>query len=227
MTWDLATRGGRPRAYRLTLPESSGARAVTALAAEVIHVRIGAEAGSPWAGTAPLRRASLTGDLLATLEAALGEVYAHAPLGSQIVPFPEARDTDLDALGRGFRGRRGRVLLRESVSVTAAGGPQPSADWRPSDVTPDLSRAMTREVLDQARDAILAAFGVLPALFNAATTGPMVREAQRHLAGWALQPIAELLAEEASAKLGAPSQSTSCVRSRPSTPAARPGPSRR
>jgi hypothetical protein len=30
----------------------------------------------------------------------------------------------------------------------------------------------------------------------------MVREAQRHLAGWTLQPIAALLAEEASAKLG-------------------------
>jgi hypothetical protein len=53
-----------------------------------------------------------------------------------------------------------------------------------------------------AREAVLAAFGVLPGLFNAATTGPMVREAQRHLAGWTLQPIAMLLAEEASAKLG-------------------------
>jgi len=29
-----------------------------------------------------------------------------------------------------------------------------------------------------------------------------VREAQRHLAGWVLQPICELVAEEASAKLG-------------------------
>jgi hypothetical protein len=31
----------------------------------------------------------------------------------------------------------------------------------------------------------------------------MVREAQRHLCGWVLQPMAELLAQEASAKLGA------------------------
>jgi len=30
-----------------------------------------------------------------------------------------------------------------------------------------------------------------------------VREAQRHLAQWTLQPLAELIAEEASAKLGA------------------------
>ena len=37
---------------------------------------------------------------------------------------------------------------------------------------------------------------------NAAATGPTVREAQRHLAGWTLQPIAALLAEEATRKLG-------------------------
>ncbi len=43
---------------------------------------------------------------------------------------------------------------------------------------------------------------VLPGLVNQSTTGPMVREAQRHLAGWVLQPMAELLAEEARAKLG-------------------------
>ncbi len=61
---------------------------------------------------------------------------------------------------------------------------------------------MTAETLAAARDAICGAFGVLPALMNPATTGPMVREAQRHLAGWTLQPIAALLAEEATAKLG-------------------------
>lgn len=46
------------------------------------------------------------------------------------------------------------------------------------------------------------AFGVLPGLTNNATTGPLVREAQRHLAQWTIQPLAMLLAEEASAKLG-------------------------
>jgi hypothetical protein len=43
---------------------------------------------------------------------------------------------------------------------------------------------------------------VLPGLFNSATTGPMVRECQRHLCQWTLQPIAALLAEEATDKLG-------------------------
>jgi hypothetical protein len=61
---------------------------------------------------------------------------------------------------------------------------------------------MTQETLAAARGAICAAFGVLPALFDVAAQGPLVREAQRHLAAWMLQPIAELVAEEASQKLG-------------------------
>jgi hypothetical protein len=45
---------------------------------------------------------------------------------------------------------------------------------------------------------------VLPSLFYRQTTGPLVREAQRHLAQWVLQPICELIAEEARTKLGGP-----------------------
>ncbi|WP_371060103.1 hypothetical protein [Rhodosalinus sp. 5P4] len=115
-----------------------------------------------------------------------------------------SEDVDLAKLGRSFKGARGKLMLRESVQVTAAGGPAPAQDWRPSDVTPDLSRAMTRETLTASRDAICAAFGVLPRLLYNATTGPMVRECQRHLAQWTLQPIAALMAEEATAKLGQP-----------------------
>jgi hypothetical protein len=116
--------------------------------------------------------------------------------------MPEQPETDSTALGRSFRGQRGRVLLRESVQVSAAGGPAPAADWRPADLTPDLEKSTATETLAASRDAICGAFGVLPGLFNSATTGPMVRESQRHLAQWTLQPIAALIAEEATEKLG-------------------------
>lgn len=202
--WDLRTRDGRPTAYRVSVSEAGGGTTQTALAAEVLHFRIGADATTPWLGSAPLRRAALTASLLNALESALGEVFENAPIGSQIVPFPESRDVDLENLGRGFRGRRGRVMLRESVSVTAAGGPAPAADWKPQDVTPDLEKSMSVETLEGARNAICGAFGVLPALLSNSTTGPLVREAQRHLCQWTLQPIGELIAEEATAKLGAP-----------------------
>jgi hypothetical protein len=201
--WDLSTRDGIPRAYRLSLSEAGGGRTLTVLAAEVLHVRIGCDPAAPWLGSAPLKRASLTAGLLNAVESALAEVFENAPIGSQVVPMPEAPEADNTALGRSFRGQRGRVLLRESVAVTAAGGPAPRDDWRPASLSPDLERSMTAESLSAARDAIATAFGVLPALFAPAAQGPLVREAQRHLAGWTLQPIAMLLAEEASQKLGA------------------------
>lgn len=200
--WDLRTRNGKPVAYRLSISEAGGGTSQTALAGEVLHVRIGADVVTPWLGQAPLKRASLTAGMLHAVESALAEVFENAPLGSQIVPYPETAETDMTALGRSFRGQRGRVLMRESVAVSAAGGPTPATDWKPQDVSPDLERSMTQETLAAARDAICGAFGVLPALFASNAQGPLVREAQRHLAAWMLQPIAELIAEEASDKLG-------------------------
>ncbi len=200
--WELKTRATYPRAYRLSISEAGGGRSVTALAEEVLHIRIGCDTSAPYYGTAPLKRAQLTAELLNAIETALCDVYETAPLASQIVPFPEAPQTDLETLARGFRGNRGKVILRESVNVAAAGGPAPAQDWKPHDLSPDLSKAMTRETLSAARDAINMAYGVLPGLASPATTGPLVREAQRHLAQWVLQPIAQLIANEASAKLG-------------------------
>lgn len=186
----------------MTVAEAGGGRSETALAAEVLHFRIGCDTAAPYLGSAPLRRASLTAGMMQAIEATLSEVYQTAPIGSQVVPFPEAGETEKERLSRAFRGSRGRVILRESVNVSAAGGPAPQQDWQPRDLTPDLSRAMTSQSLEAARAAIMMVFGVLPALANGATTGPMVREAQRHLATWQLQPIAMLMAEEAANKLG-------------------------
>ena len=102
------------------------------------------------------------------------------------MPFPEIQ-TDNDEFERGFRGERGRVMLREAWrSVRPAD--RRRRRWKPRNVTPDLSSGMTRETLDQALDAIAMAFGCLPALFSPTTTGPLVREAQRHLARWTLSP---------------------------------------
>lgn len=200
--WEVTTRHGKPRAYRLSLPEAGGNTTTTALAAEVLHFRTAPDPAQPWIGQAPLRRSSLTAGLLQTIETALTEVYANAPMGSQVVPFPESQDVDLAELGRGFRGQRGRVMVRESVNVTAGGGPAPAQDWRPADVTPNITGMIPDAMLAAARQAICNAFGVLPGLFIGEAQGPLVREAQRHLAQWVLQPLAMQMAEEVAAKIG-------------------------
>lgn len=202
--WELTTRDSKPTAYRVTVPEVGGGRTETALAGEILHFKTGTDPLAPYAGQAPLKRAQLTAGLLQAIETALAEVYEDAPIGSQIVPFPEAPETDMTALARGFRGKRGKVLIRESVTVTAAGGPAPVQDWKAADVTPDLSRAMTRESLNAARDGICMVFGVLPGMTSSAVTGPMVREGQRHLAQWVLSPLAAAIAEECTDKIGTP-----------------------
>ncbi len=202
--WEVTTRDGVPRAYRLSIPDVGGGRTMTALAPEVVHFVTGADATAPWAGIAPLRRARLSGELLAAIETALSEIYRDAPLASLVIPMPESREDDLSVTAGSFVGRRGRVLLRESVHVSAAGGPAPSHDWRPADLTADVNKIAPREMLEASRNAVAMAFGVLPIAFHHAAMGPAIREVQRHLAGWTLQPIAALMAEELEEKLGAP-----------------------
>lgn len=45
-------------------------------------------------------------------------------------------------------------------------------------------------------------FGVLPCLLVQGAQGPAIREAQRHLVAWGLQPIATMMTQEISEKLG-------------------------
>lgn len=202
--WDLSTRNGIPRAYRLSVPEAGGGRTETALSPEVLHVRIGADNVAPWSGQAPLRRAAISASLLQEVETALRDVYRDAPLGSQIVHLPDGAADDMATMRAAFRGKRGSTLVLEGVAQATAAGMNPQLGQKPDSLSPDLSRAMVAETLTAARDAICMVFGVLPGLVNRASTGPMVREAQRHLAGWVLQPMAELVAAEATVKLGVP-----------------------
>ncbi|MEO0344472.1 MAG: phage portal protein [Pseudomonadota bacterium] len=201
--YDVTTRNAVPTAYRVSVPDTGGGRTLTALAGEILHIRIGADPSLPYHGVSPLRRSSLTAGLLHAVETALTDVFADAPIGSQIVPMPESEASDTSALRRSFVGARGRVLVVEGVAPAVAAGMHPQANKSPDSLTPDLSKLMSRETLAAARNSILMAFGLLPGIADANTTGPMVREAQRHLAQWTLQPVALLLAEEASNKLGA------------------------
>lgn len=200
--WDLTTINGEPRSYRLQVAEAGGGRSEIALAGEVLHFRIGSDAYTPWAGSAPLRRSQLSAQLLAELETAVLEVFRDAPLGSQIVPVPEGSADDMAGLRSGFRGKRGAALVIEGVAQAVGAGMHPQLGKGPDQLSPDLSRTLVDKLLSESKDAIYSAFGVLPGLQNPATTGPMVREAQRHLAQLILQPVAMLMAEEASDKLG-------------------------
>jgi hypothetical protein len=207
----VSTRNGEPRAYRLQISEAGGGRSETALAAEVLHFRIGSDPITPWAGSAPLRRAQISAELLHELESAMRDVFRDAPIGSQIVPVPEGSADDMADLRVGFRGRRGAALVIEGVAQAVGAGMHPQLGKSPDQLSPDLARTLADRMLIEAKGSIYSAFGILPGLANPATTGPLVREAQRHLAQLILQPIAGIMAEEATAKLGA-AVTIDCVR---------------
>ena len=125
---------------------------MTALAGEVLHLRVGLDPVAPWLGVAPLKRAQLTAGMLHAVETALAEAYENMPLGSQIVPFPESEDVDLAKLGREFRGSAWASVLSARIRDRSRpqGGPAAGAGLAP--VRPHArsgSKArMTREALD-------------------------------------------------------------------------------
>ena len=203
--WQLSTQYGTPIAYRLVIPEIGGGQApIYKLAGDVLHFKIGVEQTQPWLGRSPLRQSAVTTQIIESLETALGELFRDCALGSSIVPFGEAKEIDLQKLGESFRSRRGNIMLRESVQVSSAGGPAPNTnDWQPNSLSPDLSKSVTNDTLQTAQHAILQAYGVVPALYERRTTGPLIREATRFLFQYTLQPICLLIAEECSEKLGA------------------------
>ncbi len=169
----------------------------------MLHFRIGSDAFTPWAGSSPLRRSQISAQLLAELETALRDVFRDAPLGSQIVPMPEGSADDMATMRASFLGKRGATMVVEGVAQAVGAGMHPQLGKSPDQLSPDLSRSIVAELLRDAKGAVYSAFGILPGLQNPATTGPLVREAQRHLAQLVLQPIAMLMAEEATEKLGA------------------------
>jgi hypothetical protein len=154
--WEVSTAYGVPRAYRLSIPEAGGGRGFTALAPEVLHVRIGSDPVAPWTGTAPLRRASLTGQMLHEIESALLAVYRDAPLGSLIVPLPDGSADDMAQMRSAFRGRRGSTLVVEGAAQATAAGMHPLIGQRPEQLGPDLEKTMAIEGWQAARGAICA-----------------------------------------------------------------------
>ncbi|MDR1968407.1 MAG: phage portal protein [Burkholderiaceae bacterium] len=195
------TDDGKPRAYHICVPGVDSGSQSTMLADEVLHIRIGADARTPWRGVAPLRRAQVSAGLLSATEVALAEVFRDAPIGSKVLGMPETSAGANTKLAASFKGKHGRVLVRDSSTVYAGSQGTPD-DWRPADLTPNLRDSMAVESLKAARDSVLHVYGVLPALMNDQSAGPVIREAQRHLAMWTLAPISNLIKHEVKVKTG-------------------------
>jgi hypothetical protein len=208
--WDLSTRQGRPVAYRLQIPEAGGGFQVHTLADETIDIAINRDIITPWHGQSPLRKASLSADLLAAIEGGLVDAF-NGSWANQILATPELSETQRDRLEAKLKGTRGGLALVESTRTLAAGSPPPQNDWRPEGLTPDTRGLEPVAHLEATRNSIMSAFGCPPLIFSAGAQSAAIRESQRHLVLYTLAPIAKIAATEIGRKLNDPDFSIDLV----------------
>lgn len=188
--------------YRLDVVGPQTTRTITAPAARVVHVRYATEPYRPERGLSPLAYASLTGTLANNLERALGDEAGGAV--ANIIALPEGHD-DPETLAASIRTARGKTLLPET---TAAGyGDRmgaPRRDWMPERLGPDTPQALV-QLRGQIETSVLACYGIPAPLSGLGITdGTAQREGLRRLWTLAIQPLADLIAEELSRVLETP-----------------------
>ena len=189
--------------YRLTLTGPRTTRTVTAPASSVVHVRYATETHSPSRGVAPLRYASLTGTLTASLEQSLGHEAGGAV--GRLIALPEGHSSPA-GLADAIRTAKGRTLLPETTAGGWDAGREsaPRKDFQPARLGADPPMGMV-SLRQHVESSVLACFGVPAPLGPAGITdGTAAREAARRLWTMTVQPLGNLIAEELARVLGGP-----------------------
>ena len=198
--------------YRLTVAGPHSTRTETAPAASVVHLRYATERHAPARGVSPLRYASLTGTLTASLEQSLG-YEAGGPVASLIAlpegfnaqpPDDDGTQTDHDTpspgdgLAEAIRTAKGRTLLPETTASSYGDSTArpPRRDWEPARLgaAPPMGLVTLRQHVES---SVLSCFGVPAPLGPAGLTdGTAMREGLRRFWTLTVQPLADVIAEE-------------------------------
>ena len=170
-------------------------------AAAVLHVRYLTDPIRPWCGVGPLQAATIAGRLSAETAAALADSEG-GPRGS-LLPLPgvDGEDETIATLKTDLRTLRGRLAFVESTQTMHAGAPgsAPREDWAFKRVGANPPAGEV-SLLERSFREVLSACGVPAALFERAD-GTASREAFRRFLHSTLQPLADLIALELTAKL--------------------------
>ena len=188
-------------AYRAEVPQPPGKSASrTFPRAGVVHFMWNVDPLQPWAGISPLGSASYGAKLAANVEAKLAE-EAGAP-SALLLPVPtDGGDTSLDSLRADIRNAKGGAVVLEG---TAAGWDDATKgtrnDWKAERLGPMIPEQL-RELYGDTCAAVLEACGIPAALGTSTADGTSQRESYRRWIMASVEPVAELIAEEASEKL--------------------------
>ena len=200
-TWDIAG-GSNPAGWRyeleLTGPTRGQRRRLPASA--VIHVRIGADANTPWMGVSPLVSAGISAQTLANAERSM-RAETKSRVG-YLLPIPEGlTDAALAALRADLGALDGNTALVETSRGGAGQGPShaPGQDWTPKRFGADIPQYTVQLRRDVGAD-VVAALGIPKGLFE----GRDLRESYRQLLTATVQPLAQIIGAELSEKLERP-----------------------
>ena len=206
--------GADPREwlYNLTLFGPGNSTTVYRPRAGVVHVAYGRSVERPWEGRAPWQSASLSADLLTGVERQLsGEARGAS---GYVLPVPDTgdkgqgedddgEDDPIVSLRRDLAAAAGKTMIAPTQQAGYGAGPgaAPQSDYKserfglkPPESTIELRRDVER--------SILAAFGLLPVLFNHQAPGASLREAWRTAHTLSVEPVAELVGAQLSEALG-------------------------
>ena len=174
--------------------------------AGVVFIAWGTTPGQPYVGTAPWRNANVSAGLLANLEKRLAQ-EADTPLGN-LLTVPEdpgdEDDNEFAALKSAIGNAAGQAFLMETTADNFGRGPSgsPQRDWDARRLGANPPQSMI-DLRKDAERSVLAACGISDALaFDATGTGQ--REALRRFINVHVEPRADMLARELSAKLETP-----------------------
>ena len=202
--WDVSG-GPDPESwrYRLTLPGPSRNAQVNLPGNAVFHPRINPAAAEPHKGRSPIAVAVQSARLAAGLEKQMAN-EAVAQSGT-LIPAPESQIGE-DRL-KELKAVLSKLAGKTTFVPSMVGGwnegkaAAPAGDWRPQRIgfNPPAAALETRTAVER---GILAACGIPVTLFDSASQ-TAAREGLRAFLHSGLQPIADLIAAEATAKLAA------------------------
>ena len=185
--------------YDLSLFGPTASRMVKCSAAETLHVRYATLTGYPWRGLSPLRLAAATGALTARLTDALGQEAAVAV--ARVIPMPQGQSAAVSNAIRNLitAPESGRIVLPETTKAGggAGMGSAPTRDYRADRLgfdAPASEEALYRTLLMEIVSICGCPWALAP---GSGAAGPAIREAQRELLTGTVQPLADLIAEEA------------------------------
>ena len=195
-----------PWRYNLSLYGPTQSRMVDASAAEVMHVRFATLTGYPWRGLSPLRLAAATGALSARLTESLG--YEATVAVARVIPMPQGQSAPVSNAIRKLitEPESGRIVLPETTKAGggAGMGSAPTRDYRADRLGFDAQASeeqLYRTLLMEIGSICGVPWALMP---GSGAAGPGIREAQRELLTGTVQPLGDLIVEEAARVLETP-----------------------